>query len=157
MNESDIKIKIVEKTGYTLKGILQKTLITKKKECCDVECMICKTSDRKGLCRKEGIIYEIQCRECNDKYIGETGRNGHARTREHMNDYKLKKENSIMWRHCKEKHEGREQEFKFGVRQVFGEDTTLRQITEAIDIRREGSINNTMEWGHTDLPRLTIE
>ena len=62
-----------------------------------------------------------------------------------------------MWRHCKEKHEGREQEFKFGVKQVFGEDTNLRQITEAIDIRREGSINNKMEWGHTDLPRLTIE
>ena len=119
--------------------------------------MICRTSDRKGLCRKEGVTYEIQCRECNDKYIGETGRNGHARTREHMNEYKMKKESSVMWRHCVEKHDSNEQEFKFKVRQVFGEDTTLRQVTEAIEIRREGSINNKMEWGHTDLPRLAIE
>ena len=157
VNESDIKIKIVEKTGYTLKRILQKTSITQKKECGDVECMICRTSDRKGLCRKEGVTYEIQCRECNDKYIGETGRNGHARTREHMNEYKMKKESSVMWRHCVEKHDSNEQEFKFKIRQVFGEDTTLRQVTEAIEIRREGSINNKMEWGHTDLPRLAIE
>ena len=39
---------------------------------------------------------------------------------------------------------------------VWG-DATLRQVTEAIDIRKEGSINNKMEWGHVDLPRLTIE
>ena len=42
-----------------------------------------------------------------------------------------------MQRHCVEKHD-KEQEFKFKVRQVFWEDTTLRQVTEAIDIRREG-------------------
>ena len=62
-----------------------------------------------------------------------------------------------MWRHCVEKHDSNEQEFKFKVTQVFGEDTTPRQVTEAIEIRREGSINNKMEWGHTDLPRLAIE
>ena len=79
-----------------MKRVLQKTSITQNKECCDVECMICRTSEGKGFCRKEGITYEIQCRECNDKYIGETGRNGHARTREHINDYKMKKESSVM-------------------------------------------------------------
>ena len=54
-----------------------------------------------------------------------------------------------MWRHCVEKHDNNEQEFKFKVRQVFGKDMTLRQVKEAIDIRKEGNINNKMEWGHT--------
>ena len=112
VNEAGIKLKIIEKTGYTLKRILQKTSITKEKECNDINCMICRTSDRKGLCRKEGVTYEIQCKECNDKYIGETGRNGHARMQEHMNDYRMKKENSVMWRHFEESHESNEQEYK---------------------------------------------
>ena len=61
--------------------------------------------------------------------------------REDMSDYKMKNESSVMQRHCVEKHD-KEQEFKFKVRQVFWEDTTLRQVTEAIDSRREGNINN---------------
>ena len=44
------------------------------------------------------------------------------------------------------------------VRKVFGGDATLRQITEAVDIRNENPrINNKTEWGHLDLPRLTVE
>ena len=34
---------------------------------------------------------------------------------------------------------------------------TLKQVTEAMDIRREGNTNNKMEGGHTELPRLAIE
>ena len=52
-----------------------------------------------------------------------------------------------MLRHCEEKHESNEQEFICKIRQMFGEDATLIQVTEAIDIRKEGSINNKMEWG----------
>ena len=44
------------------------------------------------------------------------------------------------------------------MRDVFGQDATLRQVTEAVDIRREKpGINNKMEWGNTNLPRLAIE
>ena len=158
VDETDIKIKIVETTGNTLKRNLQKTTITDKKECEDKECMICKTSKRKGLCRKEGVTYEIVCKGCKAKYIGETGRSAWARSKEHANDYKRKKEHSVLWRHCKEKHESKEQEFMYQVRDMFGEDATLRQVSEAVDIKREkAEINSKQEWGHTGLPRLVLE
>ena len=48
--------------------------------------------------------------------------------------------------------------FKCDVRSVYGQDATLRQIAEAVDIRREGaSINNKTEWNNTNLPRLAVE
>jgi len=158
IDKTGMKIKVIEKTGNTMKRALQKTSIAEKKECEDNECMICLTSKKKGLCRKEGVTYEIICEECHEKYIGETGRCANSRLREHMNDYKLKKEASVLWRHCKEKHEGKKQKFKCNVREVFGKDATLRQISEAVDIRREkAGMNNKFEWGHTSLPKLGWE
>ena len=32
------------------------------------------------------IIYQITCKECGDVYTGETSRNGHSRSIEHVND-----------------------------------------------------------------------
>ena len=79
-------------------------------------------------------------------------------TSEHVKDLEKKREISVLWRHCKEKHQSQTQSFKVKVRQVFGGDATLRQITEAVDIRRENSqINNKKEWGHLDLPRIRVE
>ncbi len=60
--------------------------------------------------------------------------------------------------HCKEKHERKEQEFTYQMKNVYGEDATLRQVAEAIDIRREGSgMNGKGEWNHTSLPRLVVD
>jgi len=120
--------------------------------------MICKTSKRKGRCRKEGVTYEIVCKACKEKYIGESGRSAWARVNEHIYDYKMKRESSVLWRHCKERHESEKQEFVYQVREVFGSDATMRQVSEAIDIRREGSsMNGKGEWNHTSLPRLVVD
>ena len=63
-----------------------------------------------------------------------------------------------MWRHCNEKHDGKTVKFKCDIRNVYGQDATLRQIAEAVDIRREGaSINNKTEWNSINLPRLAVE
>ena len=158
IDQTDLKIKVIEKTGSTLKRALHKTSITEKTECSDDECPICKTSKRKGMCRKEGVTYEIVCDECRERYIGETGRTARARTKEHLNDLRMKRETSVLWRHCKEKHEGKIVTFKCNVRDVYGQDATLRQIAEAVDIRREqASINNKMEWGNLNLPRIVVQ
>ena len=64
----------------------------------------------------------------------------------------------MLWGHCRERHENREQDFKYNVRGVYGYDAIMRQITEAVDIRRErAGINNKMEWGHTRMPRIIME
>ena len=158
ISETDMRIKVIEKTGNTLRRNLHKTSITGKTECDDVKCPICTTSKKKGMCRKEGVTYEIECCKCGDKYIGETGRSARARTLEHMNDLRMKKESSVLWRHCREEHNGETESFKCNVRSVYGQDATLRQIAEAVDIRREGArINNKTEWNNINLPRLVVQ
>ena len=51
-----------------------------------------------------------------------------------------------------------EQEFTYQVKNVYGGDATLRQVAEAIEIRREKSgMNGKGEWNHTSLPRLVVD
>ena len=74
-----------------------------------------------------------------------------------MIDYRMTKESSVLYRHCREKHDGNRQKFKCDVTDIFGNDATLRQITEATDIRRERArMNNQLEWGNFNLPKLAI-
>ena len=157
IDESDLKIRVIEKTGSTMLRTLQKASITEERQCPDSECMVCLTSKKKGLCRKEGVTYEIRCEECNEHYIGETGRCANARLKEHIQDYRMEKENSVMWRHCSERHDGERKKFKSKVKQIFGSDATLRQISEAVGIKREAAkMNNKLEWGNFNLPKLAI-
>ena len=157
IDESDLKIRVVEKTGSTMLRTLQKASITEERQCPDSECMVCLTSKKKGLCRKEGVTYEIRCEECNEHYIGETGRCANVRLKEHIQDYRMKKENSVMWRHCSERHDGERKKFKSKVKQIFGSDATLRQVSEAVGIKREAAkMNNKLEWGNFNLPKLAI-
>ena len=44
IDESDLKIRIVEKTGSTMLRTLQKASITEERQCPDSECMVCLTS-----------------------------------------------------------------------------------------------------------------
>ena len=44
------------------------------------------------------------------------------------------------------------------MRDVFGQDATLRQVTKAVEIRREKpGMKNSFEWGNNNIPRLAIE
>ena len=105
------------------KNTLHKTSLTEKTECIDKEYPICTTNGKKGMCRKEGITYEIVCCKCGDKYIGESGRSARARTKEHVSDLKMKRESSVLSRHCREKHDGDIHTFEYSVR-----DATLKQV-----------------------------
>ena len=40
--------------------------------------MIYGEEDSKWRCRQTGIVYEMSCKSCNSKYIGETSRNGYT-------------------------------------------------------------------------------
>ena len=65
-----------------------------------------------------------------------------------------------MWRLCVEMHDKKMQRtgIPIKVRQYFGEDTTLRQITEAIDIKRDGNINNkAISMMRVKLPQSDVE
>ena len=65
------KIKVVEQSGVTLKRMLQRSDLFRKKECNNTNCLVCSTGG-KGPCRSTGVTYELVCQLCHQKYIGET-------------------------------------------------------------------------------------
>ena len=72
---------------------------------------------------------------------------------------KNKTENSVLWRHSRDSHGGEEWAVEAKVRKGFREDATLRQITEALDIKHEiHSIYKQEEWeGPLRLPQLEVD
>ena len=71
-------------------------------------------------------------------------------------DQKNKTENSVLWRHSRDSQGGEGQAVEANVRKGFRGDATLRQITEALDIKHEmPTINQNEEWeGPLRLPQL---
>ena len=78
IKKSNCKIKVVEKSGRTLKSILKKTNPFKEDRCKRQDCFIC-SSDGSGQCDRANITYTIECEStCKNKgiYCGETGEMG---------------------------------------------------------------------------------
>ena len=85
--------------------------------------------------------------------MGETGRNGMTRSKDHMKDRRSMNPNvrkkSVLWRHEIEKHGGRECKFEMRVLETFNRDPLGRQSMEGMMIREadpEKLINNNEEW-----------
>ena len=72
------KIKVVEKTGTTLKMVLQKSNQFKQQRCGRGNCLVCTQAGR-GPCNAHGVTHEIECQGCENKYVGETARNAFTR------------------------------------------------------------------------------
>ena len=70
------KIKVVEKTGTTLKKVLQKSNPFKQQRCGRENCLVCKQAGR-DPCNAHGVTYEIECQGCQNKCVGETARNAY--------------------------------------------------------------------------------
>ena len=74
---SGLKNKLIERTGISLKRLLQRSNPFKSKICWKADCMVC-LNGGKGPCDVHGITYSITCMEwanSNEKeniYIGET-------------------------------------------------------------------------------------
>lgn len=153
------RIKVVEKTGTTLKEVLQRSDPFKWKKCGREDCLVCKQAG-KGPCNAHGVTYKVECQGCEDKYVGEMARNAYTRGIEHTEGLENQDERSALWKHCVEKHEKERQEFKMSVTGVYGNDAMLRQISESVRINRvaKGSLINTKkEWNYVKLPRVVLE
>lgn len=159
---SELKIRVVEKSGESVKKVLQVNDPLSEKKCKKKnECLVCST-EGKGNCKSSSINYEIQCgsRRCDDVYHGHSSKNALTRGDEHKNDLKAKREKSVMWQHCLDKHGGRVQKFKMRINRKMRNNPTKRQITEALYINKAKpghSMNDKTEWNYVNLPRLQIE
>ena len=76
------------------------------------------------------IVYQITCKQCGDIYIGESARNGHTRSIDHMQQMQRKEEASVLWRHRREKHNGEETEFEMKILSSYRHDPLSRQCAE---------------------------
>ena len=162
IKKSGIRIKVVERTGRTLKSQLQTSNPFREGGCKRIDCFVCTTS-RRGKCQTESVTYRIEClgEDCRKKkYKGETASNAYTRGHKHLTDLAARNTaNSPLWRHCLEEHNGEEQDFQMFVTGSYKNDAMLRQIAEAVQIENSdaGSLmNDRSEWNMTPVPRSTI-
>ena len=157
---SGLKIKVVERSGRKIKSLLQVNDPLSDKRCSKEDhCFVCESGISEGVCRSSGVDYDIQCQDrlCKHMYNGQSGKNGYSRGLEHVDDFKKRREKSIMWKHCREKHGGKIRRFKMSIRKVVRNDPTKRQITEAIYINKTDPnlcMNDRTEWNYINLPKL---
>lgn len=70
-----------------------------------------------------------------------------------------KEERSVLWKHCKEKHNSRRQKFEMNVTGSYSNDAMLRQISEGVRIDKvpEPSLmNSKSEWNCFRVPRTIV-
>lgn len=160
IENSKVKVKVIEKRGQTLKDILQKSRPTEKRKCEEKEkCMVCKCNS-KSECRKDNVTYKITCEKCNKIYIGETSKNAFTRGQQHERQLYNKDKQSVLYRHIQQDHQEEDLRPTFKMTVVKSHKSALcRQITEAILINntpRDKLINNKTEWGHTKMMRTQM-
>ena len=158
------KIRIVEETGDTAKSLVHKANQWAGEDCLREDCLICRSGEHQGDCRRRNIVYQTSCNECKEKgrdtlYLGESARTGYERGVEHLRDAKTKRENSHMFEHQKEEHPEK-QEANFKMKIVRGHRSALpRQIQEAVMISNSWNknlLNSKQEYNRCIIPRLTV-
>ena len=83
------------------------------------------------------MSYRIDCcGECNYVYTGQTGLNAYTRGKKHDQDYKAKRDESALWKHCV--HNGELQVFKMSVVDKCRNDPTKRKILESVVAKSTG-------------------
>ena len=93
------KIMIVEQADTALKHKLQRSNPFKNKRCQRTDCMVCR-NEGKGDCTVSGVMYEIACKECKYKYVGETARSAYSRGKEHQKSIERREELSSYVEAC---------------------------------------------------------
>ena len=147
VDDSGLKIKLIEKSGRSLEGLLRTSDPNKERRCNRIDCPVC-TTGGKGNCRALNANYQMSC-ECGDHYTGTTTRGGYIRGNEHVKDLQAKNEESDFWRHCRCKHGGEIKNLKMDIIETFKGDALLRQVSEAVRIERadqERLINRRREY-----------
>ena len=157
------KTLVVEDGGRSLKCDITKSNPFPVLTVCErPDCMMCTFEPSKGKCWGSNAVYKIECTRapCTNEggtlatYIGETCRSYYTRGSQHLNLYKNKKDNSRLWKHCKEEHGGLiegETDFRMKPVEKF-RDPITRILHEAVRIQQNEvdpktlNLNSKMEY-----------
>ena len=161
LKTSNVKIKVIERSGTQLVRMLQRNDPFKKKECVNSNsCLVC-IGEKPAGCRDTGVTYKINCiGDCQFEYTGQTSQNAFTRGKKHIEDYINKRENSALWKHCANVHGGEARNFRMTVLDRCRNDPTMRQILEAVRMQKipiNRQMNSKSEWNTTKIPRIEIQ
>lgn len=167
------RIKIVERSGTTIKKLLIKSNPWAGGLCGRDKCLSCLYNDKPQNCFAKGVVYDITCKECKERavdsedvpvyrYTGTTSRSLYQRGKEHLSGFLKKDDNNALYKHSQDKHDGDFVEFEMEViKQHFS--AFSRIIHESVRINRNSRdksisvLNSKSEWGFNKLPRLVVE
>ena len=158
------RVKIVERSGTTIKQLLTKSNPWAGGPCQRPSCIVCKEGKDHGDCRRRNVVYETRCQTCQVEgvekvYIGETARTAFERGLEHAQAYNDLHEESHMAKHAVTEHAGMPAPI-FSMKVLKGHTSPMtRQIHEAVLIHRNESvcINSKGQYNRCQLPRLTVK
>ena len=163
ISKSGFNVKVVEKSGIKIKDVLHKKDPFKKTQCDRDDCFVCLYGGKgKGLCNKENVTYKITCAEnCGrkDVYQGETSYSGYTRGKEHLEKLRNRDPKSALFNHCQIEHNGNPVQFRMDITGTFHRDSTLRQITEGVEIQRteqQRLMNTRSEWNSSLVPQCVV-
>ena len=158
--KAGLKVKVVERSGGSIKNKLVKSNPFKKLGCGRASCAVCALGSDVD-CRARGVHYKISCEGSdgngvlcqNVNYEGETSRSTGERFGGHMNVLTSKvektRQGSFLYKHIWESHDGAIPPLKLEILKKFPKDPALRQATEAVSIRiNKPTLNGKEEWSN---------
>ena len=157
------KVKIVERSGVSLKSILVKTNPLPEQKCGRMNCFPCQQEDN-SRCKVRSITYQTSCLLCKQqgvdkRYIGESARSAFERGVEHLKGYETKSIENHMHKHHQIDHQEELSPPEFSMKVIKSHQSPLyRQIHEAIMILKHESVvlNSRGEYNRCQLPRLSV-
>ena len=154
LKEAKLKIRVVEKSGTSVKQVLSKSYPLGYKCCIIPNCLTCETCPE-IRCSARDAVYKISCKGCRKGvYVGETSRTLGERVNEHLRAYNNSNAASVFHKHVREQHNGEKQEVDVEIISTHPGDAMLRQVTEAMTIATENpELNRKTKFGNTNLPR----
>ena len=156
LHSCGLPIKVLEKSGKSIKQHLVKSDPFKETKCSDQNCPIC-ISNTGINCKTRDVVYKHECEDygqCKGIYIGETSDSIKERTCEHAEKRKQENKDSAHFKHNLTKHNGKEQRITVSILGHCPNDPMLRQCMESILIKdMEPNMNSKEECTNSKKPR----
>ena len=128
----------------------QRWRLQKERPRCDAQCWTCETAEVRRRCYTKYAVYELTCRQCQAKYVGQTARTVRSRIREHVTSA-----SSAFFRHVMECHQSIPQEcLRWRILRIE-RDGVARLALESLEIGKRDHLVNDCS-GEQLLPFLAV-
>ena len=154
----NMRIKVLERAGATVKGLLQRSNPFGVRDCGRDNCLICCQGCGTN-CRTRGCVYEYNCEDCSRKYRGQTGRSVYERTKEHMESWVKSDDECPLQRHANLFHGGGHFVAELKVLSECYGKPSRRLITESVlidELPETMTMNGKNEWSYVKLAKVQV-